>query len=156
MTEQAQALVVTHAKSVGDHPGAWPTHRTERAGLLSALHQSPTMRFRSAILGVKRKGRVRDGPLNHSTGRGWVCARPGKYADALSQGARVTPVIASKPRGAISPRTLKSIGHLAKRARGKGARDGTKASRRLSSQITNAAASSASRLKQQPDGVSDG
>ena len=82
-------------------------------------------RYRAAILGVKFKGRKRDGPLNHSTGRGWVRAQPGKYAHALSQGARVTPVIV-ETSGAISPRSLKAIGHLAKRARGKHARDGTK------------------------------
>ena len=66
-----------------------------------------------------------NGPLDHSTGRGWVRAQPGKYAHALSQGARVTPVIV-ETSGAISPRSLKAIGHLAKRARGKHARDGTK------------------------------
>ena len=81
-------------------------------------------RYRAIILGVKRKGRQRDGALNHKTGRGWVKAKAGKYAHALAQGARVTPVIV-ETSGAISPRSLKAVGHLAKRARGKHARDGT-------------------------------
>ena len=81
--------------------------------------------FRVSILGVKRKGRRRDGPFDHRTGRGWVEKKKGKYEHALSQGARVSPFIV-ETTGAISPLSLPVVSRLSRRARGKNARDGTK------------------------------
>ena len=51
--------------------------------------------------------------------------RIGKYADAVSKGARVVPLII-ETTGSISPHSLKYISYLARRSRGKQARDGTK------------------------------
>ena len=81
--------------------------------------------FRIGILGVRRKGRYRDKAFDHQTGRGWVRGRIGKYADAVSKGARVVPLII-ETTGSISPHSLKYISYLARRSRGKQARDGTK------------------------------
>ena len=60
------------------------------------------------ILWVKRKGRKRNGALDHAIGHGWVKAKASKYAHALAQGARVTPVIV-ETSGAISPRSLRAV-----------------------------------------------
>ena len=49
----------------------------------------------------------------------------GKYAHALSQGARVTPFVVEATSGAITPRALAFVSYLATRTRGASARDGT-------------------------------
>ena len=82
-------------------------------------------RYRIGILGVRKKGRRRDGPFDHRTGRGYVKKKVGKYAHALSQGARVTPFVVEATSGAITPRALAFVGYLATRTRGALARDGT-------------------------------
>jgi hypothetical protein len=82
-------------------------------------------RLRVGILGIRGMGRKKHGPLNHYTGRGWVQAQPGKYRHALAQGARVCPLI-TETTGAVSPRSLVYVAHLARRARGKHGRDGTR------------------------------
>ena len=46
--------------------------------------------YRLQILGARARGHKQDPPLDHSTGRGRVRKQHGKYAHALSQGARVT------------------------------------------------------------------
>ena len=78
-------------------------------------------RYRAIILGVKHEGRKRDGALDHATGHGWVKAKAGKYAHALAQGARVTPVIV-ETSGAISPRSLRAVRHLARQTGARQAR----------------------------------
>ena len=81
--------------------------------------------LRASIFGVPGGGRKADGPLNRKTGRGWVKrGKPGKYADALSKGARVIPFIVEST-GAIAPSSLRYAKYLSRRARGKQARDGT-------------------------------
>ena len=82
--------------------------------------------FRLQILGCKARGRVRDGPLNHNSGRGWVQEQRGDYYDALwVKGSRVIPMI-FETYGGIAPHSLAYVKHLAKRAKGKGARDSTR------------------------------
>ena len=54
-----------------------------------------------------------------------VKAKPGKYSHALSQGARVAPLIV-ETTGAISSRSLRFVSSLTRRARGKNARDDTR------------------------------
>ena len=71
-----------------------------------------------------RKGR--DPAFNHATGKGFVAEAKGDYYDALVvKKSRVIPVII-EVYGGITPHTLAHIGHLARRAKGKGARDSTK------------------------------
>ena len=36
-------------------------------------------RYRVKVFGLKGRGRQRDGPFNHQTGRGWVQAQQGAY-----------------------------------------------------------------------------
>ena len=82
--------------------------------------------FRLQILGCKARGRTRDGPLDHTTGRGWVQAQEGDYYDAQwVKGSRVIPMI-FETYGGIAPHSLAYVKHLARRAKGKGARDSTK------------------------------
>ena len=74
---------------------------------------------------MRAKGHRRDLPFDHSTGVGMVKAKSGKYSHALSQGARVAPLIV-ETTGAISPRSLRFVSYLTRRARGKHARDDTR------------------------------
>ena len=78
------------------------------------------------ILGVRARGRKRDGPFNHATGRGWVKAHAGDYYDAIvKKKSAVTPFIV-ETSGALAPRAVGYVSRLSRRARGPGARDGTK------------------------------
>ena len=82
--------------------------------------------FRVQVYGTPRIGRKRDGPFDHSTGRGWVRRRRGSYFDAIhNKRSRVT-LILCESTGAVSPRTLSYVYYCSRRARGKHARDGTK------------------------------
>ena len=82
-------------------------------------------RYRVTILGVRQRGRKCDGPFDHSTGKGWVKAKVGSYDDPLQQGARVNTMIVEST-GALTPRSVAFVGKMARRTRGKRARDGTK------------------------------
>ena len=81
-------------------------------------------RYRMLILGTRRRGRKRDGPLNHKTGRGWVRYRTGAYEDGMQKGARVT-VLLTESTGAVSFDALKYVAYLSRRARGRKSRDST-------------------------------
>ena len=81
-------------------------------------------RYRLAILGCRAKGHRGGRLFDPSTSRGWVKKQKGKYHDALTKHARVTPLIV-ETTGAISDRSLRLVAHLAHRAKGKHARDGT-------------------------------
>ena len=63
--------------------------------------------------------------MDHGTGKGYVAKQHGHYRDALSRGQRVVPMIV-EAQGGITPHALAYIGYLAKRAKGKGARDTTR------------------------------
>ena len=81
--------------------------------------------YRLNILGCRRRGRERDGPFNHATGRGHVAETKGSYDDALRvKKCKVVPMII-ETMGGIAPHSVAHIGHLARRAKGKGARDST-------------------------------
>ena len=78
------------------------------------------------ILGCRRRGRKRDGPLNHHTGKGYVAEVRGDYYDALFvKRSRVIPFIV-EATGGITPHALAHVTYLARRARGKTARDSTR------------------------------
>ena len=81
-------------------------------------------RYRMLILGTRRRGRKRDGPLNHKTGRGWSRYRTGAYEDGMQKGARVT-VLLTESTGAVSFDALKYVAYLSRRARGRKSRDST-------------------------------
>ena len=83
-------------------------------------------RYRLKILGCRRRGRKRDGPFDHTTGKGYVASVKGDYHDALFvKGGQVVTMIV-EVFGGITPSARAHIAHLARRARGKGARDSTK------------------------------
>ena len=81
--------------------------------------------LRLQIFGTKAWGKKADGPLNHETGKGWVHAVKGDYADALSKGHIVNDMIVEST-GGIAPHTRSVVRRLSRRAEGKGATDRTK------------------------------
>ena len=60
-----------------------------------------------------------------SAGRGWVKNTPGDYYDAIHNNTSRVSLVLVETSGAISPRALGTVSFLARRARGKGARDAT-------------------------------
>ena len=80
---------------------------------------------RVRILGCKARGRERDGPMDHSTGKGWVAARDGHYRDALviKRSTVITAVIEST--GGVSPPLRSQMRVLEERIKGRGAVDRT-------------------------------
>ena len=80
--------------------------------------------LRIKVLGCRRRGRRRQGPFNHSTGKGWVKEVKGDYADALSKGSRVIPGVV-ETMGGVVPHLRAYLRYLARRARHAGGLDGT-------------------------------
>ena len=81
--------------------------------------------YRHMVLGAKERGRPRDGPLNHDTGKGWVKAHPGQAADALKKRHRVIAAIV-EASGGQTPQLRSHMGFLSRRVQGKNAIDRTK------------------------------
>ena len=77
------------------------------------------------VLGAKERGRQRDGPFNHSTGKGWVKGVKGQYADALKKRAHVVPCII-ECFGGVSSHFRAHVRHLARRSKGPNATDRTR------------------------------
>ena len=46
-------------------------------------------KYRVKVFGCKERGRPRDGPLDHSTGKGWVKHVEGDYPDRHAKGSRL-------------------------------------------------------------------
>ena len=83
-------------------------------------------KYRVMILGCRRRGRTRDKAFNHRSNKGYVARVKGQYFDAIHvKKNRVVPMII-EAQGGITPHTRAAIGHLSRRAKGKGARDSTK------------------------------
>ena len=82
--------------------------------------------YRRDVYGLKGRGRKRDGPFNHRTGRGWVKAREGTYHDAIHVKKSRVSLMLVEATGAISPRSLTVVGYHSRRARGARGRDSTK------------------------------
>ena len=60
------------------------------------------------------------------TGRGFVQHHDGQYRDAIvNKGSRVIPMIV-ETLGGVAPHSLAYVGYLAKRAKGKTSKDGTR------------------------------
>ena len=83
-------------------------------------------KYRVMTLGCKGCGRARDGPFNHWTGKGWVKAQKGHYADGIRKGAIVNPMIVEAGYGGIAPHSFAVCVRLAQRAGGAHAVDRTK------------------------------
>ena len=81
--------------------------------------------YREIILGRSARGRSCDGPLVHSTGKGWIQAKDGDYVDGLAKRRMVVPMIV-EATGAVAPRSLPCLRRLSRRAKGKNAVDRTK------------------------------
>ena len=82
--------------------------------------------YRTLILGCKEQGRKHQGPLNHSTGRGWVKQQDGQYKDALVRTrASVIPMIV-ETTGALTRHSRRHCGYLTGRSKGRGAADRTR------------------------------
>ena len=78
------------------------------------------------VLGCRQRGRPRDKPFDHETGRGFVQHHDGQYRDAIvNKGSRVIPMIV-ETLGGVAPHSLAYVGYLAKRAKGKTSKDGTR------------------------------
>ena len=60
-------------------------------------------KLRLKILGCRRRGRKQDGPLDHSTGKGWVERAKGDYYDAIHVKKHPTTLVATESSGAVSP-----------------------------------------------------
>ena len=78
------------------------------------------------LCGCKRSGRPRDGPLGHSTGRGYVAERRGDYHDAIVNKKNMVILVHVEPLGGIAPETMREIYRLGERCKGGGVRDRTK------------------------------
>ena len=88
-------------------------------------HGNTAENYRTQVLGARARGRPRDGPFNHSTGRGWVKQHVGTYDDPIRQGCRVTVALV-EVSGALEASLLKYAALLTRRTRGAHARDGTR------------------------------
>ena len=77
-------------------------------------------------LGCKERGRQRDGPLNHGTGKGWVKQVKGHYHDGIVVKRTRTTMVLVEATGGLAWRGRKQLGGLASRAKGRGAVDRTK------------------------------
>ena len=76
--------------------------------------------------GCKQSGSPRDGPLDHSTGRGYVAVRRGDYHDAIVNKKNTVILVHVEPLGGIAPETMREIYRLGERCKGGGVRDRTK------------------------------
>ena len=82
--------------------------------------------YRGKVLGLRRRGRPCDGPFDPETGRGYVPHVRADYHDAIHVKRATVIVLLLEIFGGISPQARAHIGHLAMRARGRGARDSTR------------------------------
>ena len=76
------------------------------------------------ILGCKQVGLPDDPPFRHQTGEGYVAARDGCYADALSKGNTVVPLIC-ETLGGVNRDAYHTLYRLHGLATTEGHRDGT-------------------------------
>jgi glycerol-3-phosphate dehydrogenase (NAD+) len=78
------------------------------------------------VLGAPERGRQRDGPFDHTTGRGWVKAKVGGYDDAINNKRTKTVLFLVEATGGIAPSSRRQMHMLTDRARGRGAIDRTR------------------------------
>ena len=76
-------------------------------------------KYRVLTLGCKERGRQRDGPLNHATGKGWVKGVKGHYHDALYVKRSRVVVWLVEATGGVCPHACAHGRRLAERARAK-------------------------------------
>ena len=69
------------------------------------------------MLGCKERGRQRDGPLNHVTGKGWIKQVKGHYHDALYVKKSRVVVWLVETTGGVCPHACAHGRRLAERAR---------------------------------------
>ena len=82
-------------------------------------------KYRVKVFGCKERGRPRDGPLDHSTGKGWVKHVEGDYPDRHAKGSRLD-IILLESYGGASPHTRAIVRRYARHASAKGVTDRTK------------------------------
>ena len=82
--------------------------------------------YRILTLGCKARGREDDPPFDSTTGKGRVAAVRGHYHDALLVKRNRVVVWLVESTGGIAPQPLARLRRLARSAKVKGARDGTK------------------------------
>src|SRR6056297_341339 len=88
--------------------------------------------YRCLVFGCRERGKDTQGALNHSTGKGWVQARAGQYADALSKKTKVCLMLVES-FGGIYFATKKQLYTLSERAAGVSATDRTRYGRAAAS-----------------------
>ena len=82
-------------------------------------------KYRVKVFGCKERGRPRDGPFDHSTGKGWVKHVEGDYPDRHAKGSRLD-IILLESYGGASPHTRAIVRRYARHASAKGVTDRTK------------------------------
>ena len=81
---------------------------------------------RVRILGCKERGLPSQGPMDHTTGKGWVAAKKGDYHDALTKKRSRVVAAVIEATGGQSPALRAEMRRLEQRAKGAGASDRTK------------------------------
>jgi hypothetical protein len=82
------------------------------------------------VMGCSERGRPADGPLDHTTGRGWVAFHKGDYHDARFNKNNQVTLLLVECFGGIARHGARSLRFFARRARDvKRGRDGTRYSR---------------------------
>ena len=83
-------------------------------------------KYHQLIYGCRERGRQRDGPLDHATGKGWVKGVKGHYHDAIVvKRTRVCAMLVEN-LGGISKGGRAQLWALSERTKGRGAVDRTK------------------------------
>ena len=83
-------------------------------------------KYKRLVNGVRERGRQREGPFNHSTGRGWVKAHKGQYHDAIVVKRLRVWLMLVEAFGGLGPDTRAAVWALSERAKGRNAVDRTK------------------------------
>ena len=89
-------------------------------------HGSTVEKYHELIYGCRERGRQRDGPLSHATGKGWVKAKEGHYTDAIVRKRTRVCAMLVESTGGIERMGRKQLGTLSERAKGRNAVDRTK------------------------------
>ena len=103
--------------TVGHHYGFGSTHE----------------QYKLMVYGTRERGRKRDGPFNHRTGKGWVKAHKGHYHDALVCKRHRVRLLLVESTGALGPGTRDALWTLRQRTTARGSTDRTKYGKACSS-----------------------
>ena len=116
------ALIASYCAGKGSQEGGGaPASVGHKYGFGSTEEEYDAMCY-----GCRERGRQRDGPLDHDTGKGWVKGKKGHYDDAIVRKRTRLCVMLVENTGGITLRGRRQLGVLSERAKGRGATDRTK------------------------------